>query len=132
MTCSNGLVTRDLVLSAIIENGRKRKMFQGKRQFNGKLRLPVHLYRLESVKFGLSLQEILHKGSGGLTCLEFGIADNGLLEGNRCLDPSNYIFVQSPIHALNRNFARASISDQLTDHAIVVGRDDVAPVSVGI
>lgn len=92
VTCSNGLVTRAFVLSVIVENVTKRKMFQGKRQFNGKLRLPVPLYRLESVKFGLSLQKIFHKGSSGFTCLEFGIADNGLLEGNRCLDPSNYIF----------------------------------------
>src|SRR5688500_565771 len=54
------------------------------------------------------------------------------MQRDRGLDSPNQVFAQGAIRALQGHLASGSIADQLSDHRIVVRRNGVAAISMGI
>ena len=67
-------------------------------------------------------------GAGG----EVGVGDDFLLEGNGRLDAADHELAEGALHAGDGDLAGGSGDDELGDHGVVVRRDGVAGIDVGI
>src|SRR3990172_5121337 len=61
-----------------------------------------------------------------------GVADNLLVQGNIGLDPFYDDLGEGHGHARNRLFTVVAVNDQLADHGVIVGRDLVTAVDMGV
>jgi len=77
-------------------------------------------------------QKTLNKTSVVSATAEVGVLHDGLLEWDRGLDAGDHIFAQCPRHTIDARSAVGGGGDDLGDHGIVVRRDRVPGVGVGI
>lgn len=79
-----------------------------------------------------SVHEFLHIRRGRLAFDEDRVGHNGFVKRNGGLNTSNDILTECAIHTLDGRLSIATVADELADHGIVVGWNDVTAINVRI
>ena len=74
----------------------------------------------------------LHEFCGVITRQIIWVVHQLPVERNSCLDALNHKLIQSALHLENRLFSGLGSSDQFSDHRVVIGRNHITAVDVGI
>ena len=76
--------------------------------------------------------EPFHKFGGVIARQIIGVVHQLTMERNRGLYPLDHKLVQGPSHLVDGLFPGLGRGDQLGDHGIVIGRNHIAAVHVGV
>jgi len=97
----------------------------------GNFRWP--LLRLFLDQFAASAgEETFDEVRAVVAAAEVGILEDGLIEGDGGLHSGDHVLAERAAHAVQGLGAVLAPRDQLSDHRVVIGRDGVAGVGVGI
>lgn len=88
---------------------------------------------LRSEKIGWrAVEKLFEVSGGGFAVAENGVRNNGPVQRDGRLHAADEVFAEGSIHALQGNLPVRAVGDEFPDHAVVIGRDGVAAVDVGI
>ena len=77
-------------------------------------------------------QELLDEAGVVFALAERLVVHDRLLEWNRGLDSSDHVFIEGPRHTLNASAAAGSGGNDFGDHRVVIRRDGIASIGVGV